>query len=100
MDSAELQNLLQNSSGTGTPNTSKLFESALEPIMPLLSLFFVISVVLTVVIVLYFIINIVQKQRQHKAILRIDKNLQRLVDAQLPVEKPAQKESTQLAEAE
>lgn len=99
MDSSELQQLLQNSSG-GSTSTNKIFESALEPVMPLLSLFFIISVILTIVVVLYFVINIVQKQRQHKAILRIDKNLQRLVDARLPVEKTIQKETPQLTESE
>lgn len=53
----------------------------------MLSLFFIISIVVTVVLVVFFIINLVQKQQTHKAILRIDKNLQRLVDAQLPAEK-------------
>jgi hypothetical protein len=87
MSEAEIQQLLQNQTQT-LPGTSSILESALEPLMPLLSLLFTVTIGLSAIVVLYFIINIIQKQRQHKAILRIDQNLQKLVDARFPEQKP------------
>lgn len=87
MTETELQNLIQDQTQT-IPDTDSLLQSALEPLMPLLSLLLVAAVVLSVVIVLYFVVNTIQKQRQHKAIMRIDQNLQRLVDAQFAKSAP------------
>lgn len=50
--------------------------------MPLLTIALIVGAVLSVVVVIFFIINIVQKQRQHAAIMRIDRNLQTIVDSQ------------------
>lgn len=98
MSEAELQQLLQNQT-QAVPNTSAIFESVLEPLLPLLSLMIAVGVGLSVVMVVYIIVNIIQKQRQHKAILRIDRNLQKLVDAQTPpapAPAPAQDEPARL----
>lgn len=73
-NSSELQSLLSNNGGS--VDTSSL----LGPIMPILQIATVAGIVLTVIVIIYFIVNIVQKQREHAAILRIDKNLQKLVD--------------------
>ncbi len=83
MTESEIQQLLQNQTGggTGIPDTSSILNSALEPLMPLLTITLIVGAVLTVIIVIFFIINIVQKQRQHSAIMRIDRNLQKIVDA-------------------
>lgn len=83
MTESEIQQLIDGSTPT-VPDTAKILESALEPLMPLLTVMIVVGVVLSVVIVIYYIVSIIQKQRQHKAILRIDQNLQRLVDANIP----------------
>ena len=80
MDSSttsSLEQLLSNSQSNFNP-----LENILEPIMPMLQLFLVLTVILSVVIVVYFIVGTVQKQRQHAAIMRIDQNLQKLVDRQ------------------
>lgn len=85
MDRTELQQLITDQ----TDGVNPIVE-LLEPLMPILSLLLVVGVILSVVIIILFIINIVQKQRQHSAIMRIDKNLQQLVDAKL---QPRQQET-------
>lgn len=80
MNQSQLQELLADQTEGATSPITEL----LEPLMPILSLLLVVGVVLTIVIIVFFIVNIVQKQRQHNAIMRIDKNVQRLVDAKLP----------------
>lgn len=82
-NSSELQSLLS-SSGNNTPDVSSL----LGPIMPILQIATIVGIVLTIIIILYFIVNIVQKQREHAAIMRIDKNLQKLVDSHEQNTKP------------
>lgn len=59
-------------------------KEVLDPLMPFLVILFVLGIVVSVIMVIFFIINTVQKQRQHAAIMRIDRNLQKLVDAQTP----------------
>lgn len=85
MNQSDLQQLLSSQTEKGSDAISK----ALDPLMPMLSLFFIISTILTVVVIIAFIIGAIQKHRTHKAILRIDKNLQKLVDAQFPASKSA-----------
>ena len=74
MDSSELQSLTSNGS---TPDTSSLLNS----VMPIIQIASILGIILTIIIIIYFIVNIVQKQREHAAIMRIDKNLQKLVDS-------------------
>ncbi len=99
MNNSELQSLL--SSNGGSPDASSL----LGPIMPILQIASVIGIVLTLIIILYFIVNIIQKQREHAAIMRIDKNLQKLVDSHEqkakpdPVESPVAVTTTEADEA-
>lgn len=73
--SQNTEQLLNTLTSGGNP-----YEQLFAPLMPVLSLLFVVSIIATVVIVIFFIVNTIQKQRQHSAIMRIDKNLQRLVD--------------------
>jgi uncharacterized membrane protein len=94
MDSSELQQLLS-SQGNSQDTTIGQINSTINSLMPLLQLSLIIGAILTIIVVIYFVVNIIQKQRQHAAIMRIDKNLQRLVDHQIPAtaseehEKPA-----------
>lgn len=62
---------------------SNSMTQALEPLMPIINTLIIVGIVMGIVVTVAFVINIVQKQRTHKAILRIDQNLQLLVDAQL-----------------
>lgn len=89
MNQSELQQLLSNQS----QDSGSLMEGMLEPLMPMLTLLFTIGTILTIIIVILFIVSIVQKQRQHNAIMRIDKNVQRLVDAKLPAQ-PQERDTT------
>jgi uncharacterized protein YacL len=88
MTETQIQELLQNQtgdSGVGTGlGSGDILSSLFEPLLPMLTLFFIISIILTIIIVIFFIINVVQKQRQHAAIMRIDRNLQKIVDNQAP----------------
>lgn len=79
---------LQESLLSQTLESTDLYSQLFEPLMPLLSLIFIVSIVLTIIVIILFIVNIVQKQRQHAAIMRIDENLQLLVDNQNPANKP------------
>lgn len=96
MTETDLQQLLQNQTSSGLAeslDTSSMLQEAVEPLIPVLTTVFLVGIVLTVIIVIFFIINIVQKQRQHSAIMRIDRNLQKLIDAkglseQTPVAAP------------
>jgi hypothetical protein len=81
MNESDLQRLLD--SYTINQGNNPL-NQLIEPLLPLLSLFFIIGIILTIVVIIVFVVGAVQKHRTHAAILRIDKNLQRLVDAQLP----------------
>lgn len=76
MDPAQIEQLLSSSNSNANP-----INDMLQSMMPILSLLFIVSIILTVVIIIFLIVNTIQKQRQHSAIMRIDKNLQRLVDA-------------------
>jgi hypothetical protein len=49
----------------------------------MLQVFLILSVVATVIVCLYLVVSAIHKWRVQSAILRIDDNLQRLVDAQL-----------------
>lgn len=51
-----------------------------------LQLFIFITIILSAVIAVVMIINVIQRWRSHAAIMRIDKNLQKLVDATIPTE--------------
>lgn len=44
-----------------------------------------VGTAISIVVAILFIVSIVHKMRVQSAILRIDKNLQKLVDAQVPV---------------
>jgi hypothetical protein len=81
MNASDLKQLLDSQSG-GT-SQADLINQAIAPMMPMLKLLFVGGIILSIIVAIYFIINLVQKQHTHRAILRIDKNLQRLVDNQL-----------------
>lgn len=90
MNQSELQQLLADQTTGANP-----IVELLEPFMPMLSLLLIVGVVLTIVIIIFFIVSIVQKQRQHSAIMRIDKNLQQLVDAKLPAQAQERDTTTQ-----
>lgn len=79
-----LEDRLQTAMDSSLSNTNELVMKALEPMMPLITLFIVLSVIFTVVAIVAFIFSSIQKHRTHKAILRIDQNIQKLVDAQTP----------------
>jgi len=65
--------------------------------MPLLTLLAGLSIVLSIAFIVYAIVNTVQKQRQHAAIMRIDKNLQKLVDMRVETIRPQPTEVAQPA---
>jgi len=92
MDTSERQQLLQlllggGSTGSGQDSGSgaigsQLTSGIIDQLQPQLQLFFVISTIITVLILVIFIVNLVYRLRVERAILRIDKNLQKLVGDQ------------------
>jgi len=93
MDSSQIQSLLSNAQSSGADPIGSL----LEPLMPLLTLLAGLSIVLSIAFIVYAIVNTVQKQRQHAAIMRIDKNLQKLVDMRVEAVRPQPTEVAQPA---
>jgi len=83
MNDSYLQESVQGQSDGVSSSVSDSIGKMLEPLMPMITILIAVSIILTVVLFVAFIINIVQKHRTHTAILRIDRNLQLLVDAQL-----------------
>lgn len=84
MTESDLQTLLQNQTDNSIASTldpSSMLTSAFEPLIPYFIALSLVAIVITIIIVTFFVINIIQKQRQHAAIMRIDKNLQKLIDA-------------------
>lgn len=51
-----------------------------------LQLFITVAIILSVISAAVMLMNLVQRMRSHAALMRIDKNLQRLVDATAPTE--------------
>lgn len=87
----ELQSLQSLLTG-GSPEQSQKF---IDSVMPILQFAMVFGAIVSIIVVVYLIISMVQKHRVHTAILRIDKNLQKLVDVQVPAATPATTEVTE-----
>ena len=101
MNESYLQELVQGQSDGVSNSISDSIDKMLEPLMPMITVLIAVSIVLTIVLFIAFIINVVQKHRTHTAILRIDRNLQLLVDAQLskPTSTTSNVESVSIQEA-
>jgi hypothetical protein len=72
---------LLNSAGS---QSSDQISQLMDKIQPMLQLLIVISTLLTIALIVLYLFNSIHKWRVNRAILRMDKNLQLLVDAQIP----------------
>ncbi len=85
-----MEDQLLNSLTTGTQgasDTQDQLRTLLESIQPQLQLFLTLGIVMSVVIFIGLLINSIYKIRVERAILRIDRNIQKLVDYQIPAKK-------------
>lgn len=82
----QLLNSLANGSQASTATQDQL-HSLLQSIQPQLQILLVLGIVMSVTVFLGLLINSIYKIRVERAILRIDKNIQRLVDYQVPAKK-------------
>ena len=71
----------------GASDTQDQLRVLLESIQPQLQLFLALGIVMSVVIFIGLLVNSIYKIRVERAILRIDRNIQKLVDYQVPDEK-------------
>ncbi len=86
MDTSSVDALLssQNLSEGSDTLQSHLTSQLVEQLQPQLQLFLIISAVLTVLIAIVFIVTLVYRIRVDRAILRIDRNVQKLMTEQNP----------------
>jgi hypothetical protein len=80
-----MDNSVLNALGGGT-NAS--VDKAVASLQPILTAGLVISIILTIIFSVYLIVSYVHKWKVQSAILRIDKNLQKLVDFQIGPDQP------------
>ena len=78
-DTSQLLSQLTNSSASSSTS------NALQGIQSAIQASFWVGLVLSVILTIVYIVYTVYRMRVQKAILRIDKNLQKLVDFQVPV---------------
>lgn len=74
-----------------TQQIQQQIDSLMGSVQPMLQILLVVSVLATIAFILFYFMHMLHKWRVEKAILRIDKNLEKLVAAQVPVvaeEKP------------
>ena len=75
------------SSTQSASDTQDQLRTLLESIQPQLQLFLTLGIIMSVVIFIGLLINSIYKIRVERAILRIDRNIQKLVDYQVPAKK-------------
>jgi hypothetical protein len=83
----QLQNLTNLLGGNGQSDFMSQFNSIFQMLM-------VISILVSIAFILFFILHFIHKWRVESAILRMDKNLEKLVAAQVPVPVDETKESS------
>jgi len=72
--------------GTGSQQQTQQVDQVLNKLQPQLQLLTVVGVVLTIIVVVVMLFNNLYKWRVERAILNIDKNLEKLVKAQVSAE--------------
>ena len=93
-DNQLVESILNGTSQAGDSALSGLTTHLIEQFQPQIQLFITVSIILAVLITIAFIIMVIYRIRVERAILRIDKNIQKLVavqDAKSPVNDIEQK---------
>lgn len=96
--SQQIQTLLSDTQQQSQQQTQQQIDNAIAKLQPQVEQVVLISTLLTVVIVLIMLINAMYKWRVERAILRMDKNLEKLILVQAPGDKKPDKISTGLSE--
>jgi uncharacterized membrane protein len=81
-DSKLVESILNGTSQTGDSALSEPVTHLIKQFQPQIQLFLTVSIILTVLIAIAFIIMLIYRIRVERAILRIDKNIQKLVAVQ------------------
>lgn len=71
----------------GATETQDQLHALLQSIQPQIQIFLTLGIIMSVVVFIGLLINSIYKIRVERAILRIDRNIQRLVDYQVPAKK-------------
>jgi len=84
MDQQSLNSLLSGAQSSSTQLQQQAVESILAQYEPIIRMLLTIGALMSVVFVLVALADLLHKWRVERAILRIDKNLQSMVDAGKP----------------
>ncbi|MDQ5982881.1 MAG: hypothetical protein QG549_879 [Patescibacteria group bacterium] len=89
MDQQSLNSLLSGAQSSSTQLQQQAVESILAQYEPIIRMLLTIGALMSVVFVIVALANLLHKWRVERAIFRIDKNLQSMVDASKPTPEPA-----------
>lgn len=89
MDQQSLNSLLSGAQSSSTQLQQQAVESILAQYEPIIRMLLTIGALMSVVFVIVALANLLHKWRVERAIFRIDKNLQSMVDASKPAPEPA-----------
>ena len=89
MDQQSLNSLLSGAQSSSTQLQQQAVESILAQYEPIIRMLLIIGALMSVVFVIVALANLLHKWRVERAIFRIDKNLQSMVDASKPTPEPA-----------
>lgn len=98
MDQDQLLNSLLDGSQNSQTQAQDQLQNTLHALQPQIQLFLIISTILTIIIAVGFLVNAIYKMRVERAILRIDKNLEKLVKQQIPAVEESTAETNQSSE--
>ena len=87
--------LQEGAQSSSTQMQQQAVDSLLTNLQPQLELMLTIGTLLSVVFMLVVLINVIHKWRVARAILRMDKNLQTLVDTNKPAPTPVVTDNTE-----
>lgn len=88
MDQQSLNSLLSGAQSSSTQLQQQAVESILAQYEPIIRMLLTIGALMSVLFVIVTLANLLHKWRVERAILRIDKNLQSMVDANKPAPEP------------
>ncbi len=95
MEQQSNNTLQEGAQSSSTQMQQQAVDSLLTNLQPQLELMLTIGTLLSVVFMLVVLINVIHKWRVARAILRMDKNLQTLVDTNKPAPTPVVTDNTE-----
>lgn len=94
MDQQDLTSLTSGASAQAQSQSQQQIDTVFNKLQPQLQILTAVGVLLTIVIIIVSIVNALYKWRVERAILRMDKNLKKLLEAQVATPTGAPVENT------